>query len=159
MLPLWGCFKGEEGKRHHFLVMVEVTASGLEPRKWLDRIVARQKAQGLIWGPLFVDHEGRKVESELCNGIIIEVLKDCQAWETARVELNMQLLRGTDVANVHGSFRSFKRGAVTCALEAGVSATNVEVMGQWRSWKAAKGRRPGRSMREHHMEIVQLLDA
>ena len=79
VLPLWGCFKGEEGKRHHFLVMVEVTASGLEPRKWLDRIVARQKAQGLIWGPLFVDHEGRKVESELCNGIIIEVLKDCQA--------------------------------------------------------------------------------
>ena len=84
-----------------------------------------------------MDHEGRYVESGLCNGVIIEVLKDHQVWETAHVELNMQLLHGTDVANVHGSFCSFKRGVVTRALETRVSTPMLN------SWDDGDhGRRP-----------------
>ena len=88
-------------------------------------------------GPLFVDHQGRQVESGLHNGIIIEALEDRQVWETVHVKSNMQLLRGTGVANVCGSFASFKRGAITRALEATVSTTDVEFMG-----RGDHGRRP-----------------
>ena len=37
--PLMGRFKGETGERNLLLCMVNVTASGIPVRKWLERLV------------------------------------------------------------------------------------------------------------------------
>jgi hypothetical protein len=70
-----------------------------------------------------------------------------------------KLFEGVDIENVYGIYRSFKRGAITRAQEAGVPQTEVELMGRWRKAEQAAGRKPGGSIREHYTELVQLVGA
>jgi hypothetical protein len=46
--PLLGRFKGEDGERYHLLLMVSKTASGLEPRRWIDQLVLCRERQGFF---------------------------------------------------------------------------------------------------------------
>jgi hypothetical protein len=157
--PLLGRFKGEDGERYHLLLMVSETASGLEPRKWIDLLVLCREHQGLFQGPAFVDGQGQEVSSGKYEALILGVLQDHQRWEEDQGEGFEGILVGIDIAEVYGISRSFKRGAITRAQEAGVSQPDVEFMGRWRTVERAAGRKPGRSMREHYTELVQMLDA
>jgi hypothetical protein len=51
-----------------------------------------------------------------------------------------KVLDGIDIDERYGIFRSFKRGANTRAQEAGVSESDVNLVGQWRQVELAKGR-------------------
>jgi hypothetical protein len=87
------------------------------------------------------------------------VLHEHQDWEETQSSDDHRLLEGIDIDEHYGIFRSFKRGTITRAQEAGVSEADVNRVGQWRKVEAAKGRHAGGSMREHYTELVQLLDA
>ena len=157
--PLLGRFKGEDGKRYHLLLMVAVTASGLEPRKWIDLLVSCREGQGLFQGPAFVDGHGREISLGKYEALILGVLQDHQRWETEQEDDSEALFTGVDIAEVYGIFRSFKRGAISRAQEANLKQPDVEFMGRWRAVERAAGRKPGRSIQEHYTELVQMLDA
>jgi hypothetical protein len=157
--PLLGRFKGEDGERYHLLMMVAVTSSGLEPRKWIDLLVACRERQGLFQGPAFVDSQGREIGSGKYESLILGVLQDHQRWESEQDEDVEGLFTDVDIAEVYGVFRSFKRGAITRAQEAEVKQSDVEFMGRWRAVERAAGQKAGRSIREHYTELVQMLDA
>jgi hypothetical protein len=158
--PLLGRFKGQDGERLHFLFMVPITSSGIKTRCYLEWLVRRREEQGLFHGPAFCDHKGREIESGVYEDLILGVLHEHQVWEKKTQSWNdHRLLDGVDIDERYGIFRSFKRGAITRAQEAGVSEADVNRAGQWRKVEAAKGRHAGGSMREHYTELVQLLDA
>lgn len=155
--PLLGRFKGEDGERYHLLVMPEITSSGLRPREPLDLLLTRREAQGFFHGPLFSDQLGKQVAPGKYEAIILGVLKEHQELEAQTVGDAEKLFEGVDIEEKYGIYRSFKRGAITRAQEAGVSQPDVEFMGRWRTVEQAAGRRPCRSIREHYTEISQLL--
>jgi hypothetical protein len=155
--PLLGRFKGEDGERFHLLLMSEVTASGFEPRRWLDLLVRRREEQGFLRGPAFVDSGGVLVSSGIYETLILATLTDHQAWEAVHVREGFRLFDRVKIDETYGIFRSFKRGAITRAQEAKVPQAEVEFMGQWRSVEQAAGRKPSRSIREHYTELSQLL--
>jgi hypothetical protein len=157
--PLLGRFKGQDGERLHFLFMVPVTQSGLKTRCYLEWLVKRREEQGFSHGPAFCDHKGREIGSGVYEDIILEQLHAHQDWEERQSSDDHKLLEGVDIDDRYGIFRSFKRGAITRAQEAGVAEADVNRAGQWRKVEAAKGRHAGGSMREHYTELVQLLDA
>jgi hypothetical protein len=157
--PLLGRFKGRDGERLHLLFMVPVTHSGIKVRCYLEWLVARRLEQGLLRGPAFCDQSGKEIGSGLYEDLILGVLHDLQDWEMAQASNDHKLLEGVDIDERYGIFRSFKRGAITRAQEAGVSDSDVNRVGQWRKVEVAKGRQAGGSMREHYTELVQLLDA
>jgi hypothetical protein len=157
--PLLGRFKGEDGERYHLLLMASVTASGLEPRRMLQLLMERREEQGFLHGPAFVDNQGVEVSSGRYEALILGSLLDHQQWEREQQVDIEKLFDGVEIEEVYGISRSFKRGAITRAQEAGVRQPEVEFMGRWRTVEQAAGRKPGRSVREHYTELVQMLDA
>jgi hypothetical protein len=157
--PLLGRFKGRDGERLHLLFMVPVTHSGIKVRCYLEWLVARRSEQGFLHGPAFCDQAGEEIESGVYEGLILEALHVHQDWERAQFSNDHKLLEGVDIDERYGIFRSFKRGAITRAQEAGVSESDVNRVGQWRRVEGARGRQVGGSMREHYTELVQMLDA
>jgi hypothetical protein len=139
--------------------MSSVTASGLEPRKFIEMLVDRQEEQGFLQGPAFVDPQGNEISSGRYEAVILGVLHDHKLWEAEQEEGCEKLFEDVDIDEVYGVFRSFKRGAITRAQEAGVDQSHVEFMGRWRKIEQAAGRKPGRSIREHYTELAQMLDA
>jgi hypothetical protein len=159
--PLAGRFKGQDGERLHLLFMVPVTHSGIKTREYLERLVARRVEQGFFHGPAFCGHDGKEIASGIYEGLILEALLEHQVWEASQdpgVRVH-KLLEGIDIEERYGIFRSFKRGAITRAQEAGVGEADVNRVGQWRRVEMAQGRQVGGSMREHYSELVQMLDA
>jgi hypothetical protein len=49
---LWGLVKGETEERVHLLPSVNVTSSGIEVRKWVNRALIVSKAVGRERGPM-----------------------------------------------------------------------------------------------------------
>jgi hypothetical protein len=56
--PLLGRLKGEDGERYHMLLVASETASGLQIREWLKRLVALRERQGRYHGPAFCNDNG-----------------------------------------------------------------------------------------------------
>ena len=139
--------------------MVSETASGLQPRKWIELLVICRERQGFFQGPAFVDNLGVEIGSGRYEALILGVLQDHQRWEGEQEDEPVGLFTGVDIAEVYGISRSFKRGAITRAQEAEVKQPDVEFMGRWRAVERAAGRKPGRSIREHYTKLVQMLDA
>jgi hypothetical protein len=157
--PLSGRFKGQDGERLHLLFMVPVTHSGIKTREYLEWLVARRVEQGFFHGPAFCGHDGKEIGSGIYEGLILETLLEHQDWEALQGSQVPKLLEGIDIEERYGIFRSFKRGAITRAQEAGVGEADVNRVGQWRRIEMAQGRQVGGSMREHYSELVQMLDA
>lgn len=139
--------------------MASVTSSGLQPRKLIELLVERREEQGFLNGPAFIDSQGNEIKSGKYEALILGVLQDHKQWEAELEGDHERIFEGVEIAEVYGITRSFKRGAITRAQEAGVNQSDVEFMGQWRTVEQAAGRKPGRSIREHYTELVQMLDA
>jgi hypothetical protein len=118
--PLLGRFKGEDGERYHLLLMASETASHLQPRKFIELLVERREEQGFLQGPAFIDQSGKEIGSGRYEAIILGVLHDHKLWEDEQEEDVEKLFEGVDIDEVYGVSRSFKRGAITRAQEAGV---------------------------------------
>jgi hypothetical protein len=118
-----------------------------------------RERQGFFQGPAFVDSLGQEISSGKYEALILGVLQDHKRWEEEQGEDAEGIFVGVDIAEVYGISRSFKRGDITRAQEAGVNQTDVEFMGRWRTVERAAGRKPGRLIREHYTELVQMLDA
>jgi hypothetical protein len=147
------------GEQYNQLLMASETTSGLERRCLIELLVDRREEQGFLNGPAFVDNLGNEIKSGRYEAIILGVLQDHKQWEDERDGDHESILEGVDIDEVYGVSRSFKRGAITRAQEAGVGQPEVEFMGRWRSVEQAAGRKPGRSIREHYTELAQMLDA
>jgi hypothetical protein len=157
--PLRGSFKGQNEEHLHLLFMVPVTQSGIKTREYLEWLVIRREEQGFVNGPAFCDSAGKEIDSGVYEGLILEALHDHQDWEMSQTSGDPKLLEGIDIDERYGIFRSFKRGAIARAQEAGVSESDVNRVGQWRQVGIAKSPQVGGSIREDYTEQAQFLDA
>jgi hypothetical protein len=76
--PLVGRFKNELGERYHLILLAATTASGLNPREWLEWLVMVRQEEGWMRGPAFCDEAGLVAYSRNYEGLFIEVLADIQ---------------------------------------------------------------------------------
>ncbi len=58
VIALLGQFKGESGENYHLVPIVDVTSRGLEPRKWIGRLLDIYIKKDIQHGPLFRDSLG-----------------------------------------------------------------------------------------------------
>jgi hypothetical protein len=67
VIPLLGRFKGETGENYHLLCIVDKTQHGLEPRKWVGRLLGIYKSMGIRNGPFFGTAEVSRPKQETLN--------------------------------------------------------------------------------------------
>jgi hypothetical protein len=104
VIALLGRFKGETGLRYHLMPLVIRTKSGIEPRKWIGRLLGIYEKMGVYHGPFFRTANGERMK-----------LREANTFFFSRLE-KVQLLRpdligpDVEVEDVYGIGRSLRRG-------------------------------------------------
>jgi hypothetical protein len=148
-VPLLGKFKGEEHHQQHLLFSAAETASGFEPRKWLDALVSVRERQGFTSGPAMCDTEGYVTSQASMN----DAFKTClQEVQDEAPELFAPDQKVSDF-NVD---RSFRRGSDSRAKALGTSPDDINAVHRWRVHERAKGRKAAQSMSDHYADVAYL---
>jgi hypothetical protein len=63
MFTLVGRFKGEQGGHHHLMPVADITGSGLEVRKWMERLLQAKEKWCVVAGFMFARRDGFRAKS------------------------------------------------------------------------------------------------
>jgi hypothetical protein len=74
-----------------------------------------------------------------------------------QLDLPELISRDVDVMEEYGLSRSFRRGADTRAMNAGVSDADIDLNCRWRTVENSKGKRPQLRMQHHYAKVKQML--
>ena len=131
---------------------MSVTSSGIEIRKWLERLVIllRREGRDTRVGPAVCDVDGYLMERWKINGILRESLLRIQG------ESNL-IPNDIDVMTKYSLHRSARRGMYTRAREANVPSFVIEANMRWSKVQRKSGSLPNLPMTELYLEISQIL--
>lgn len=157
MIPLMGRFKGETGERNVMRVLVERTASGLEIKKWVARLINllmdEQTSKAEAVGPAFCDRQGEVLAYQFMNNLFHEELIKIQ-------EAHPELLPPeVEVADTYNLFRSLRRGATSRASALNYSETLINLNNRWRLTQNNKGKGGLKKMSQLYVDVSLVLDA
>ncbi|GFH49897.1 hypothetical protein CTEN210_06373 [Chaetoceros tenuissimus] len=152
-IPLMGEFKNELGTRNHMMVVAQNTRSGLPVETWLTRLVQVLTSDGLSTtvGPAVCNKEGYVLCSADFNSELRDMLYRCAQQHPSLLDVN------ADLENDYRVYRSFRRGATTCARNNKVQEADIELHNRWRATEAKGGSLPSMSMHNLYTEISQAL--
>jgi ribosomal protein S10 len=147
VIPLLGRFKGETGESYHLLCAAAVTDHGLEPRKWIGRLIQLLQNSGVRNGPLFRSPQGQRLRANHFEPNFISRLEYIQEMKSELIVSNV------DVGEEYGVSRSFRRGATSEAVNNGVKPDVIDANNRWRKMNQAGASRPALNMREHYTDV------
>lgn len=146
VVPLLGKFKGEDHHRQHLLFSAAQTASGLQPRKWLEGLVAIRQKQGLVHGPAMCDDEGFVTKQSVMNDAFLSCL------ETVKEDFPEVFPTDLKVPDFDID-RSMRRGSDSRAKALGVSESDINAVNRWRKVEMAKGKKASHGMSDHYADV------
>lgn len=155
VLPLYGSFKGEGGRRRCFMLrVVNMTKSGLNMRMWVDRVVKYEQESNTVY--LFADETGRKESANAYEGYLFGKLESVQAEENGLIGKNV------NVGEIFGISRSFRRGSTTAATNAPndeCDGDDIDRNNRWRKENNAGTKKASLSMVQLYTETLQTVKA
>jgi hypothetical protein len=143
----------EISEKYHLMPLVLATATGLEPGKWISRMVTWYEHGGITRGWVFRNKKDEKVKASEYEWDILCEIENIQREEADVVGENV------NVFEEYGVSRSFRRGSDAHAINQGVDAHDIERNNRWRTVEQAKGRAPQLRMIHHYSDVRQLLQA
>lgn len=149
VVPLLGRFKGEEHFRQHLLISASETASGLQPRLWLEALVGLHHQQGRDSGPAICDKEGFVMKQSVMNAAFLSCL------EAVREDAPDLFPPDQNVPD-YDVDRSLRRGSDSRAKALGISQQDIDAMNRWRVYENARGKRPSQSMSDRYADVELL---
>ena len=152
VIPLMGRFKNETGERNLLLTLASVTQSGIEIRKWGERLIIllMREGRGNRVGPAICEADSFLMQRWKINGILHEAL--------GRVQTETTLIpNDVDVTLKYSMHRSARRGMYTRAREAKVPDIIIESNMRWSKFQKRSGGMPNLPMTELYLEISQAL--
>jgi len=148
LIPLLGRFKGETGERCFLLAVVPISASGINIKIWMQRMIECHKAENKINGWVFPGNEGRgKARIADFDPFFHDALRHIQS---RRPEL---IKEEVDVGQAFSLRRSLRRGSTTHARNMGVSEEIIEFNNGWRKHQRAGAKAPSLSMVQHYTDV------
>lgn len=152
VIPLMGRFKNETGERNLLLTLASETQSGIQIRKWVERLIILLIREGRSnhVGPAICERDGFLMERWKINGILHDALTRVQA-ETDLIPNDI------DVTLKYSMHRSARRGMYTRAREAKVPDFIIESNMRWSKFQKRSGGMPNLPMTELYLEISQTL--
>ncbi len=147
VIPLLGRFKGETGENYHLLCIVDVTPRGLEPRKWIGRMLDIYRWSGVRSGHFFRDSNGLRLRACHFEPRFfgrLEMVKTIRPHLLASID---------NIEDEFGVSRSFRRGATSEAVNQGAKPDVLDANNRWRRVEQAGASNPSLSMREHYTDV------
>lgn len=154
-IPLLGMFKGESDDMAHLIPCCERTASGIDIRKVLMRLIANKEMLGIIDGPAISDTKGFVLDpsdiDEMFHELLIEIFQERKDIFPPDIEEESQIKENFQC------FRTFRRTSNTRAKNMKVTKTDQETVNRWRVVEKAAGKRPNLPMDQHYSSFQDLL--
>jgi hypothetical protein len=159
VIALVGRFKNETSEQNHLMPVVMETQTGLQPGKWIIRMVEWYREIGISTGWVFRKGEiargstgAKGRQSDVENDILTEIAN-------IQSETNNIVGSNVDVFDEYGMSRSFRRGSDTHAINQKVDTADIERNNRWRSVENAKAKQPKLRMIHHYTEVSLSLPA
>ena len=86
VIPLLGRFKNEDGEKWHVMVSANVTGSGIEVRRWIERLVGVLEHEEEPMGPAFCDVQGDMIEYWQMNNAFVKEVDNVQKEEVSLID-------------------------------------------------------------------------
>ena len=133
IVALLGRFKTEVSEKYHLMPLVLMTRTGLEPKKWMQRMIEWYAAAivPIRRGFVFLDGKGNKARASEYEEDILGELENVQR-ETEDI-----IGKDINVFEEFGVSRSFRRGSDAHAVNQGVTTSDIERNNRWRSVETA----------------------
>jgi hypothetical protein len=147
VIPLLGRFKNEDGEKWHVMVSVNKSNSGIEIRKWIERLVRLLLLERKGMGPAFCTKAGETLDYSTMNTWFIRELEQVQKAEPTLVDQTI------DIADHYSIFRSLRKGSTARATDMNVSETVIDLHNRWRSLERTGGQRTTKSMRTYYTDL------
>ena len=148
VVPLLGQFKGETGERCHLLMMINTTQSGIEVRKWVERVVQLFVQEDCTTvGPVMCEVDGETMLPS--HNVDIEFKDQLRKVQLSRPDL---IENSVDVYKDFGIFRSMRRGSESRATEMGVDDRVIDLINRWRKMDGNK--KGSMAMRDYYLDMV-----
>jgi hypothetical protein len=114
--------------------IVSITNRGLEPRKWIGHLLTTYHNIGINHGPLFRTQTGQKMKARDFEPTFFDCLEYIRA-------VKPHLLGSVeDNSEEFGVFRSFRRGATSEVVNAGLPPDVIDENNRWRKFNQAGAR-------------------
>ena len=158
IVPLLGKVKGESYRREHVLPCVEVTASGINVRRWLDLLIEVRSLTNQRSGPAFTKFDGELFCTAELNEIFHDLLGMVFLEDPTLFDADIKTR--ADIEKWFSVFRSMRRTSDSKALADGVSSDDIDTVNRWSLQERAKGRKVvGKKLRHYYADMLRLLTA
>jgi hypothetical protein len=149
-LCLVGKFKGENGERHHSLVLANESMPGLETRWWIEKLLEVCQQEGRTRGFAFQQADGFPPSAADFNMLVRQYLREIQ-------DSKPKLLSPDEDLSRYGIRRTYRKSAENRARRAVMKDEEVIVMNRWKTTEQAQGRRPRHAMIDHYSDARALV--
>lgn len=155
IIPLLGRLKGESFDKCHLIPSVEITSSGIQVRKVLNRLIINKSQLGLKDGPAISDTQGFVMDAsdidDMLHTILLEILHSHPNLFPPEITTEEDIRQG------YQCFRSFRRSSATRATEMKVAIADKEVVNRWSKVEKADGNKLNLQMHQHYTNFDDLL--
>ncbi len=153
VIALLGRFKHEIGEGYHVMPVVFETPRGLEPGKWVERVLHEYDRKGIHSGYMFRNRSRQKIKASDMEVKFHERLEKVKELQPILIREDM------DVIEEYGISRSFRRGATSAVTNQGAPEDVINENGRWRKVEKSGASRPGITIREHYTDIRLTVDS
>jgi hypothetical protein len=156
LLSLLGRFKGVIGRRHHQIPLVPTTASGIQVKLWLFRLLMLYEEAGVAGGPLLRANIQAQKPARIkeLDVIFHKYMIIVQAERPDLIEPKVNIARDYSLG------RSLRRGSTAQARNVGVPKDIIILNNRWRSSENSRNKQamPG-DMIEYYTDVVAAIEA
>jgi hypothetical protein len=128
--------------------LVVRTKSGIEPRKWIERLLNMYEKDKVCHGPLFRMKTGERLRVTDMNTYFLLRLEKVQSLRPDLVAVDVE------IEEVYGISRSLRRGSTSRAVDMGLSPDVIDTNNRWRKFERARAMQPSLNMREHYTDVL-----
>jgi hypothetical protein len=147
VIALLGRLKNEIGECHHLMPVVFHTPRGLEPGKWVKRVLDEYEGRNIRSGYMFWNGDGTKIKIKELESRFHDRLLRVQQEQPRLITPDL------DVVEEYGVSRSFRRGATSEVTSQGALPSVIELNGRWRKSHQSGASRPNVTIREHYTDV------
>ena len=149
IVTLLGRFKNRTGDGNYYLLPIaNVTFSGLEPRRWIERAISWCHRLGHYHGSLFFDIiSGTRFKQ---SAFEVDFIRRICVVQDRRPDL---IGAGVNVEDEYGISRSIRRGATSRATDLGLPPHVINANCRWRAEETAGATNPSLTMHDHYTDV------
>ena len=158
VIPLLGQVKGEDHTRQHVIHCVNVTDSGINVRRWVNRLRSLHRVMNRVKGPAFVNpSNGRQTTTSEMNDLFVDLLTEI--FEDHRDLFAVDIRSAGDLSDKYHVYRSFRRGSESRAVSKGVSPGDRYQVNRWRKKENAAGSKMSQPIDQLYVDVSLVKEA